>query len=317
MPRIVVPEHRPAERLDRTLSALCPDVSRAAVQRWIADGRVLVNGRACRPRDKVQPGAIIDYEPGPEPASSALPDASVGFEVVFEDSHLLVVDKPAGLVVHPGRGNPDRTLVNGLLARSGFERPPMDERDPEGYLRPGIVHRIDKDTSGLLVVAKDVPTREGLKAQFSVHSIEREYLALTVGVPRVGRVETLHGRHPKQRLKFSTRVREGKSAVTTVNVLETFVGSALVRCTLQTGRTHQIRVHLAEVLGTPILADQLYGGLSGRSEVQVVARALGRQALHAAVLGFEHPGTRQRLRFESPLPPDMTAALAALRGLPA
>ncbi len=314
MQRLVVPETQPAERIDRVLSALCPDASRATVQRWIAEGRVFVRGNPCRAKDKVRPGDVIEYDPGPEPVSRAVPDPSVQFAVVHEDAHLLVVDKPAGLVVHPGRGNADGTLVNGLLARSGFERAPADPRDPEGYLRPGIVHRIDRDTSGLLIVAKDAPTREGLKRQFAEHSIDRAYLALTVGVPQPGRIDTLHGRHPKQRLKFSTRVTEGKRAVTEVSVLEDFAGlAALVRCTLQTGRTHQIRVHLAEVRRTPIMADALYGGLAGAPEVKAAAEALGRQALHAAVLGFEHPRTGERLRFESALPTEMTQALELLR----
>jgi 23S rRNA pseudouridine1911/1915/1917 synthase len=238
--------------------------------------------------------------------------------VVYEDEQLLVVDKPAGLVVHPGRGHSSGTLVNGLLARPGFESVPADPGDPEGFLRPGIVHRIDKDTSGLLVVAKTAEAREELKLQFQAHSIERAYVALTMGTPRPGRLDTLHGRDAKNRLRFSCNVREGKRAITNVAVKESlFQGrAAFVECRLETGRTHQIRVHLSEILKTPILADELYGGFQGPPEVVAIAKALGRHALHARLLGFMHPSAKKLMRFESPLPSDMSEALEGLRVLP-
>lgn len=312
MPRLVVGEEREIDRLDRLLTEHCPGTSRSTIQRWISEGRVLVDGLPCRAKDRVGPGAVISYEPGAPPPSMAVADPSIELSVVHEDEHLLVVDKPAGLVVHPGRGNWTGTLVNGLLARPGFERPPSDERDPEGPLRPGIVHRIDKDTSGLLVVAKSVPAREGLKRQFAEHSIERAYLALTLGTPQSGRIRTLHGRHPNNRLKFSSRVSQGKEAITCIEVLESFgKRGALIRATLETGRTHQIRVHLAEQRNTPIVADDLYGR-SGEG-VLPPGFELDRQALHAAVLGFVHPVSARRLRFEIPLPPDMQRALEGLR----
>jgi 23S rRNA pseudouridine1911/1915/1917 synthase len=239
----------------------------------------------------------------------------VQFNVVHEDEHLIVVDKPAGLVVHPARGHRTGTLVNGLLARPGFA-PEGDPRDPQGALRPGIVHRLDRGTSGLLVVAKKPLAREGLKAQIAAHTVERAYLAIVVGMPTSATLRSLHGRDPRSRLRFTTRVRQGRRAVTTLDPLESLVGglAAFVRCLLQTGRTHQIRVHLAEHTGTPVLGDPLYGGIPRSDVLREVARDLGRQALHAAVLGFAHPVTGERLRFESELPDDMARALARLRG---
>jgi len=312
---LTVPEGRASDRVDRVLAALLDGVSRETIKRWIQEGRVTLAGRPCRPKDTAKAGAEIVVVAGPAPQSAAEPDPGVRFGVVFEDDEMLVVDKPAGLVVHPGRGHWTGTLVHGLLARPGFERPPSDPRDEQGHLRPGIVHRIDKDTSGLLMVAKTERAREGLKEQLAQHSIERRYLGLTVGVPRPGRIETLHGRDPKSRLRFSSRVTEGKPAVTDVEVLGRAAGDegALVRLTLHTGRTHQIRVHLSLERGTPLLADALYGGMRAPERVQRIAADLGRQALHASVVGFRHPTTGEELRFESPLPSDLEQAWTALR----
>ncbi|HEY4103142.1 MAG TPA: RluA family pseudouridine synthase [Polyangiaceae bacterium] len=305
------------ERLDKVLARLMNDVSRATVQRWIDEERVKVDGKPCRARDSVRAGSVIEVEPGAPPPSLAEPDASVVLAVEYEDEHLLVVNKPAGLVVHPARGHATGTLVNGLLARPGFSQPSSDPEDYEASLRPGIVHRIDKDTSGLLVVAKDDRAREGLKAQLAAHSMERAYLALTLGVPKEGTIRTLHTRDPKSRLRFTSRRKEGRSAVTRVRVIERLAGerAALVECRLETGRTHQIRVHLSEQTKTPIVADALYGRTPSAEDLGEIAAKLGRQALHAAVLGFIHPITEERLRFEAPPPPDFAAALAALRAL--
>jgi 23S rRNA pseudouridine1911/1915/1917 synthase len=304
------------ERVDKVLARLLPATSRATVQRWISEGRVRVDGRACRSRDLVAGGQELEVEPGPRPLSGVEPDATVVFGVMFEDEHLLVVDKPAGLVVHPARGHRGGTLVHGLVARQGTIAT-ADPRDPRGVERPGIVHRIDKDTSGILVVAKDDATREGLKAQLAAHRAERVYLGLTHGVPPNGTISTWYARHPRSRLRFTSRVAAGRRAITHVQVLRQLGGgrAALVECRLETGRTHQIRVHLTEQTRTPLVGDVLYRTAHVDLEVADVGRALGRQALHAAVLGFVHPVTLRPLRFESPLPEDFRTAQDALERL--
>ena len=319
----IVREDHPRSRLDKLIVLLLAEAgrpeSRATVQRWIERGRVLVDGATARAAAAVRADATVTVSPeAPEP-TLALPDASIVLSVVYEDAHLLVVDKPAGLVVHPARGHADGTLVNALLGRGGFERASADPRDPAGHLRPGIVHRLDKGTSGLLVVAKDAPTREALKALFARHEMEREYVALVVGQAKDATYDTLHGRHPTERMRFTTRVREGRRAVTRVRVLERLGPATLVSCRLETGRTHQIRVHLAERAGTPILADPLYGRTPRDPLLREIAAGLGHQALHARLLGFVHPETGARMRWESALPEDIARAVEQLRartGLP-
>jgi 23S rRNA pseudouridine1911/1915/1917 synthase len=303
------------ERVDKVLTRLLSPCSRATIQRWIREGRVQVDGAPCRPRQVVGFGAVLEVEPGPDPVSSARPDSAVPFDVLHEDDDLIVVVKPAGVVVHPARGHRDGTLVSGLLARPGFERVPSDAGDPEGHLRPGIVHRIDKDTSGVLVVAKTAFARESLKQQLAAHSVTRRYQAVTLGVPKSGRIETFHGRHPRSRLRFTSRVASGKRAVTNVRVLEPLLGgaAAFVECQLETGRTHQIRVHLAEQCAAPILADALYGAAPPAGRLSELAEQLGRQALHARVLGFRHPTTGDDLVFDAGLPADLIRLLAELR----
>jgi 23S rRNA pseudouridine1911/1915/1917 synthase len=312
--RFVVGAEGDRARIDKVLPPLL-QVSRATVQRWIEEGRVKVNGAACRSKDEVRAEDVIDVVPGQPPKTEVEPDASVPFQVLYEDTELVVVDKPAGVVVHPGRGNWEHTLVAGLLAHGGFERTVFDERDPMGHLRPGIVHRIDKNTSGVLVIAKSERAREGLKSQLAAHSVERLYRAITVGVPRSGKIESLHARHRSARRKFTSKTDRGRHAVTHVALDEVLAGgrAALVSCRLETGRTHQIRVHLAECARTPILSDKLYGRLPHDPVLSRIATELGRQALHAATLGFVHPVSGEQVRFESALPADMERALLRLR----
>ncbi|HTB73756.1 MAG TPA: RluA family pseudouridine synthase [Polyangiaceae bacterium] len=312
-------------RVDRFVAGSL-EVSRSEVQRWIEEGRVTVDGTARDASARVREGERVLVRPAPRRATIALPDESVEFEVLHVDDEVVVLNKPPGLVVHPARGHESGTLVNGLLARGLFRRDALegagedgaggengdaDERDA-AHVRPGIVHRLDKGTSGVMVVARTAFAREALKAQFQAHSIERAYEAIVVGRAAAQTISTMHGRHPRDRLRFTTRVTRGKHAVTHVRVLAPLRGATHVECTLETGRTHQIRVHLAES-GTPVLGDPLYGKPPRDPETRAVAERLGHQALHARLLGFIHPGTQQRVRFEAPPPADFGQALAALR----
>ena len=260
---------------------------------------------------RLRAGDVIEVAlPAPRPAR-AEPQA-MELTVLHEDADIIVVDKPAGLVVHPAPGHPDRTLVNALLARC------PDLRGVGGELRPGIVHRLDKDTSGVMVATKHDAAHARLAAHFKSKVARREYLAVVAPpmASRRGTFSTLHGRHPVHRKRFSSRVAKGKPAVTHWQVEERFARAAdLVRCRLETGRTHQIRVHFADA-GHPILGDRTYGRRPASPRLAELAAALGRQALHAAVLELEHPTTGARMRFEAPLPADMQSLLAALRELP-
>jgi 23S rRNA pseudouridine1911/1915/1917 synthase len=294
--------------------------SRATVQKWMHAGRVTSAGQPLSPSDRLSLGAVVEVMPLPREVTLLEPDAAVPFVVLYEDDHLIVVDKPGGVVVHPARGHAHGTLVHGLLARGGFEKVLTASQEPgqpdsERSVRPGIVHRLDKGTSGVLVVAKDEPTREGLKLQFARHDIERVYLALVVGTARDATIETLHGRHRSDRLKFTSHVTQGKRAVTRVKLIERFASgdASLVECRLETGRTHQIRVHLSERAGTPIVGDPLYGRAPKSGRLAEVSARLQRQALHAAVLGFRHPISAAALRFERQPPPDFMWALDLLR----
>jgi len=265
---------------------------------------------------KVREGETVLVDPPAPAATTALPEAGVRFEVLYVDDDLVVVDKPPGLVVHPARGHEGGTLVNGLLALGLFAA--IAEDVEGGSRRPGIVHRLDKGTSGVMVVARTVRARDALGEQFRAHTIERAYEAIVVGSPSATTFDTLHGRHPRDRLRFTTHVRQGKRAITHVRVLARLgAGTAAathathVECTLETGRTHQIRVHLAES-GTPVLGDPLYGKPPRDERVRDVGERLGHQALHARVLGFVHPGTGRPVRFEAPPPDDFRAAIRAL-----
>jgi 23S rRNA pseudouridine1911/1915/1917 synthase len=298
-------------RLDRWLAEQLPDLSRARLQALIEDGHVLLDGRPAKASARIKAGQRLVVEV-PAPVDAAPRPQDIPLAVVYEDPHLLVVDKPAGLAVHPGAGRPDGTLVNALLFRV------RDLSGIGGVLRPGIVHRLDRGTSGLLVAAKDDVTHRGLAAQFAARTVEKEYLALVLGVParREGHISAAIGRHPVQRKRMSVSPRVGREALTSYRVEEALDGAALLRVRIHTGRTHQIRVHLAS-LGHPVAGDREYGGTrtppSRRARSRERLSSLTRPALHAARLSFTHPSTGERLTFESPLPPDLAEVLEGLR----
>ena len=293
------------ERLDRWLARRLEDQSRTQLKRLIEQGRVGLGGATLvDPSQRVKPGQRFTVDL-PEPVADTPVPQAMALVIPYEDEHLLVVDKPAGLVVHPAPGNPDHTLVNALIAHCGDRLPGIG-----GVKRPGIVHRLDKDTSGLMVVAKSDLAHHALTADFAARRIERAYLALVWGVPPVsGEIEGAIGRDPRDRKKMALVSRGGKAALTRFRRLETFGnGAALIECRLATGRTHQIRVHLS-AKGFPLIGDPAYGRKRG------ARLPFPRQALHAATLGFTHPTTGENLRFVSNLPPDMTALIAALRAV--
>ena len=293
------------ERLDRVLGRRCPEFSRSALQRWIEQGRVEQAGEVVSRKTKAVAGAEVSIHPAPPEAMSAEAE-DIPLEVVFEDAHLLVLDKPAGLVVHPAPGHPDGTLVNALLHH-------CDVQGGSDPVRPGIVHRLDKDTSGVMVVAKTPATHERLVEMFQQHALERAYLAIALGRPPQSiTYDTFHARNPSHRKKFTSRGDRGKRAVTHLETIELLHGSALVRCRLETGRTHQIRVHLAEH-GHPVLGDPLYGRSIGDPKLRRASTELGRQALHAVLLAFAHPITGEPMRFENEPPETFLRALETLR----
>src|SRR5690349_3048094 len=296
-------------RLDRALAASIPTLSRERLKGLIRTGAVEASGTALRdPATKVRGNEDLKVAvPEPAPAHNVAQD--IPLRVVFEDEHLLVVDKPAGLVVHPAAGNPDGTLVNALLLHCGGSLSGIG-----GVARPGIVHRIDKDTSGLLVVAKHDRAHEGLAKQFAEHSIDRRYLAIVSDVPRQaeGTIDARLARSSQNRKKIAiVGEGKGKRAVTHWRRLALLKDAALVECCLETGRTHQVRVHMASI-GHPLVGDPVYGRT--RKAHRDLLKKLGfhRQALHAAHLGFVHPITKGRLSFDSALPSDMQELFSAL-----
>jgi 23S rRNA pseudouridine1911/1915/1917 synthase len=300
-------------RLDQVLAASLPRLSRSRLKALILDGGVACAGMLLsEPSRRVKPGER--FEVVVPPVAPAVPEAQpIPLDVLYEDADLVVIVKPAGLTVHPAPGNPDRTLVNALIAHCGGSLSGIG-----GVARPGIVHRLDKDTSGVMVVAKTDTAHAGLAAQFAAHTIERAYLSLVRGAPRgaAGRIEGAIGRSPHDRKKMAVVTRGGKAAVTHYRVLRRFgpgpqAAASLVECRLETGRTHQIRVHMAHI-GHPVLGDPAYGRMRHRgppdraAALRKIGDAFGRQALHAAVLGFVHPGTGARLRFEAAPPADFS-----------
>ena len=274
---------------------MLPEFSRSRLAQWVRSGQATVDGLAARPRQKVRGGEQIEIAPQPESAVDAHRPEDIPLDVVFEDDALLVVNKPAGLVVHPGSGNWRGTLLNALLRRV----PAL-----AGIPRAGIVHRLDKDTSGLLVVAKTLTAQAALVRQLQARSVKREYLAVAHGhVVRDGRVEAPIGRHPLRRTRIAV-VARGRPAVTHYQVLERHAHATVLRCRLETGRTHQIRVHLAS-LGHPLLGDATYGKRGGLP--------FARQALHAERLAIVHPVTGKAVEWQAPLPADMRKLVSQLR----
>jgi 23S rRNA pseudouridine1911/1915/1917 synthase len=298
-------------RLDLWLSERLTDLSRARLQGLIAAGEILVDGAPARASLRVRPGMVIGVKI-PAPTAATPEPEDIPLSIVYEDARLLVVDKPAGLVVHPGAGRQGGTLVNALLHQvrglSGVG----------GVLRPGIVHRLDRGTSGLLVVAKGDEAHRALSRQFGKRTVEKEYLALVLGLPRpsAGSITAPIERDPVHRKKMTVRRGRGRDAHTDYEVIEALDGAALLRVRIHTGRTHQIRVHLASQ-GHPVAGDATYGGRrdppSKRSRSREALRGLERPALHAARLAFDDPATGRRLRFESPLPEELAALVRALR----
>jgi 23S rRNA pseudouridine1911/1915/1917 synthase len=294
-------------RLDQALAAALPQYSRARLQRWIRDGVVRLKGQPARARDRVQGGEQIVVEARFD-ADTAVGAEALPLDIVYQDAQLLVLNKPAGLVVHPGAGNRSHTLQNALLAHD-----PALARVP----RAGLVHRLDKETSGLLIVARTPEVHTRLVAQLAAREIGREYLALVAGQPTGGaRIDQPIGRHRSLRTRMAVR-GDGREAVTNFRIEERFRVHTLLRVRLETGRTHQIRVHLAHV-GLPLVGDPVYGGRQGRvagdaEQLNAQLHAFSRQALHAQRLTLAHPGHGRELSFEAPLPQDLEALLAALR----
>jgi 23S rRNA pseudouridine1911/1915/1917 synthase len=322
--RAVVAADQAGWRLDRFLAAALGDISRSRIQQLLEAGAVTHTRKTIRDGNfRVKPGEAFTVSV-PPPAAAEPQGQDIPLDVVYEDADLIVINKPAGLVVHPAAGNPDGTLVNALIAHCG-----KSLKGVGGVARPGIVHRLDKDTSGLLVAAKNERAMASLAKQFANHTIERAYQAVVWGAPRAGDglVAGQIGRNPFDRKRMAVLRGGGKEARTRYRVLETFGAAerpiaSLIECRLETGRTHQIRVHLTHI-GHPLIGDPSYGRArqpprAKTPEEAVAFRAAAefpRQALHAFVLGFQHPSLHRTLRFEAPVPTDMSALTKALRGL--
>jgi len=303
---LTIPDQHAGQRLDQVLADLLSEYSRTRIKDWIESGQILVNGSQLRPKDKVIGGERVEVDATLPEAVVVAPQA-IDLDVVHQDPHVLVINKPAGLVVHPGAGNAAGTMQNALL-----------HLDPQLALLPrgGIVHRLDKDTSGLLVIARTLEAHTALVRALEVHEVEREYEAVCLGVMTAGgTVEAPIGRHPVDRLKQAIR-SDGRESVTHYRVIQRYRGHTHVRLQLETGRTHQIRVHMAHIK-YPLVGDKVYGGRlllpkGATTELIEVLRGFGRQALHAARLAFEHPVSGQPVECTAPLPADMRALLDVL-----
>ncbi|CCQ75045.1 RluA family pseudouridine synthase [Magnetospira sp. QH-2] len=308
---VEVPDHKSGERLDRFLAEALPELSRSRLKALIESAAVVKNDApVSAPSAKIRVGETYEVRVPAAVTAEPQPQA-MDLTVVFEDEHLIVLDKPPGLVVHPAAGNLDGTLVNALLAHCGDSLTGIG-----GVQRPGIVHRIDKDTSGLMVAAKTEASHAGLSAQFAAHSLERAYQAVVWGIPspRDGKITGNIGRSPRNRKKMAVVARGGKEALTHYHVVRPLgLWASLVECRLETGRTHQIRVHMTE-FGHSLIGDPLYGRSPRRlpSTLAEAQKTLGRQALHAFLIGFRHPISGDNLRFESPIPNDINSLICTL-----
>ncbi len=294
----LIEEDLAGQRLDKALALLMPEQSRARLQGWIRDGHVRLDGVVQPPKARVEAGCRIEVEPPAAPQDERVLPQAIDFPVLYEDASLLIVDKPAGLTVHPGAGQPDGTLQNALL----HYRPAL-----AGVPRAGIVHRLDKDTSGLMVIAGTAEAQTALVRAIQERSVRREYLALVWGVPVAGAtIDAPLGRHPRDRTRYVVRPG-GRDAVTHYRVAEKFERHALLRVRLETGRTHQIRVHMQHA-GYPLIGDPAYGRRGDPWR-----QSLGRQALHACTLSLAHPVSGEEMSWESPLPADLQGVLEGWR----
>jgi 23S rRNA pseudouridine1911/1915/1917 synthase len=306
-----VPEELGGARLDISLAELHPEWTRSRARKLIDDGHVQLNDGPCKASTTVHAGDLLEVmEPPPKPLDVEAED--IPLEIIHEDADLLVLNKPAGLVIHPAAGNPSGTLVNALLHHC------RDLSGIGGVERPGIVHRLDKDTTGVMVVAKTDRAHLGLSIAFRRHTVRKTYLAVCYGTPDTadGVIDAPIDRHPRHRQEMAV-VSEGRPARTLYEIEEEFAGTSKISCRPVTGRTHQIRVHMAHI-GHAIVGDPLYAGRQWRNltdpRTQAACRSFARQALHAWRLAFEHPVTNEEVAFEAPLPPDLEGLIALLRG---
>jgi len=303
-----VPPELAGERIDRALAALEPGMTRSRAAKLAKEGLVRLDGQPAKPSASVRAGQSLTVDLPPEPETTAAPQ-NIDLDILFEDEHILVVNKPAGLVVHPAPGHHDGTLVNAIL----YHSPELQVAGADG--RPGIVHRLDKGTSGVMVVAKTFDALARLQKQFAGRTVSKIYLAIVIGRPKdiEGRIEMAIGRHVRDRQRISSVTTRGRAATTLYRVEKTGGGLSALTCTLLSGRTHQIRVHCAES-GWPLVADETYGGVRpllrlSDATLRETCRALGRPALHARHLAFAHPSTGQVMSFDAPIPADLQSIL--------